>query len=260
MILEHEKVHSRQLHTLDILLANFATAFLWFNPLSWWYRKCVEQNLEFIADRETIKSTGNQKEYQYALLRVSQEGNFSGLLNHFHRSFIKSRIIMLKKGTTDKSHRWKHFLVLPALVFFLLGFNTEEEVIFSNKEEQTKVYSAIGQEPVFFIDSTTSDSYFRGMESYFRKNYPNLQIAFTGITRDADLALTGFQIETKFEGEKIFTKRMENLSEQELKPRFAVQYSPEKQALIIKEQFEKELQISITKEAIHASHIEQLVD
>lgn len=260
MILEHEKVHSRQFHTLDILLANFAAAFLWFNPMSWLYRKCVEENLEFIADRETIKSTGNQKEYQYALLRVSQEGNLSGLLNHFHRSFIKNRIIMLKKGTTAKSHRWKHFLVLPVLVFFLLGFNTKEEVIFSNKGEQTNSHPAIGQEPVFFIDSTTSDSYLRGMESYFHKNHPDLQIAFTGITRGADLSLTGFQVETKFKGEEHFTKRMENLGEQELKPRFEIRYSSEKRALIIKEQYEKELQITITKEAIHASHLEKSFD
>lgn len=256
MVLEHERVHSRQLHTLDILFANFTAAVLWFNPLSWSYRKSVEENLEYIADRETIKVIGKQKEYQYALLRVSQEGNLPGLLNHFHRSFIKNRIIMMKRSSSTKSNLWKHFLVLPIVIFFLLGFNTREEVIFSNKGELIS-YSELGQEPVFIIDSNTTDSYLQGMESYFQDNHPNLQIAFTGITRSADLALTGFQFETKFEGEEHFTKRMENLGGHELKPRFAVQYSSEKQALIIKEQYEKEVQITITKEAIHASHIEK---
>lgn len=256
MVLEHERVHSRQFHTMDILLVNLSAAFLWFNPLSWSYRKSVEENLEYIADKETIKTIGKQKEYQYALLRVSQEGNLSSLLNHFHHSFIKNRIIMLKKSTTTKSYSGKHFLVLPAVLFFLLGFNTKEEVII-NREELTNSYTEIEQEPVFYIDSNTSDSYFRGMESYFRSNYPNFQIAFTGITRGADLALTGFQVETKFEGEEHFTKRMENMGEHELKPRFAVQFSSEKQALIIKEQYEKDLQITITKEAIHASHVEK---
>ena len=260
MVLEHERVHSRQFHTFDILLANLAAAFLWFNPLSWSYRKSVEENLEYIADRETIKIIGKQKEYQYALLRVSQKGHFSRLLNHFHHSFIRNRIIMLKKNTTTKGYWGKHFLVLPAVIFFLLGFNTKEEIKFSNREEITNSYSEIGQEPIFFIDSNTSDAYFRGMESYFRQNYPGFQIAFTGVTRGADLAVTGFQIETKFEGEEHFTKRMENFGEHVLKPRFAVQYSSEKEALIIKEQYEKELQITITKEAIHASHIEESSD
>ena len=50
LILTHEKVHAKQLHSIDILLTQLACVVFWFNPLIWLYRKEVRQNLEFIAD------------------------------------------------------------------------------------------------------------------------------------------------------------------------------------------------------------------
>ncbi len=44
-IIEHEKVHARQLHSLDLLLVQLFCTINWFNPFSWMYKKAVEQNL-----------------------------------------------------------------------------------------------------------------------------------------------------------------------------------------------------------------------
>jgi len=55
MILKHEKIHAKQYHTLDILLINLFVIFQWINPFSWFYKKSLQQNLEFIADQETIR-------------------------------------------------------------------------------------------------------------------------------------------------------------------------------------------------------------
>src|SRR5690625_2328003 len=43
-ILQHEKVHASQGHSFDVLLINLTCAVLWFNPMSWWYRKSMVQN------------------------------------------------------------------------------------------------------------------------------------------------------------------------------------------------------------------------
>ena len=51
LILEHERVHATQLHSVDIILVNLVSCILWFNPFAWLYKKSVEQNLEFIADK-----------------------------------------------------------------------------------------------------------------------------------------------------------------------------------------------------------------
>lgn len=46
-ILQHEKIHIQQQHSLDILLAEIVLIFQWFNPVAWLYRKELENNLEF---------------------------------------------------------------------------------------------------------------------------------------------------------------------------------------------------------------------
>lgn len=45
-ILEHEKVHSDQNHTIDVLIARVFCIIFWFNPFVWLYKKAILQNLE----------------------------------------------------------------------------------------------------------------------------------------------------------------------------------------------------------------------
>jgi hypothetical protein len=54
-ILEHEKVHSEQNHTVDVLISRLFCILFWFNPFIWLYKKAILQNLEFIADSEATK-------------------------------------------------------------------------------------------------------------------------------------------------------------------------------------------------------------
>ena len=49
-ILEHEKIHSEQNHTTDVLISRIFCIVFWFNPIVWLYKKAIMQNLEFIAD------------------------------------------------------------------------------------------------------------------------------------------------------------------------------------------------------------------
>ena len=135
LILEHEKVHARQFHSADILLANLISCLLWFNPFAWLYKKSIEQNLEFIADRETVKSKSKIKEYQRALVKVSVADLRPALTNHFYQSFIKKRILMLNKKSSTNSPAWKIGLVMPLLLTFMLLFNVKTEAQVVENEE-----------------------------------------------------------------------------------------------------------------------------
>ncbi|SDS05325.1 M56 family metallopeptidase [Gramella sp. MAR_2010_147] len=131
LILEHEKVHARQLHSVDVLIVNLLCCILWFNPFAWLYKKLVEQNLEFIADRETVDNKAEIKEYQRALVKVSTADLKPALTNHFYQSFIKKRILMLNKKSSTQSPAWKVSFVMPLLLAFMLLFNvnTEAQVV-----------------------------------------------------------------------------------------------------------------------------------
>ena len=140
-ILEHEKVHSEQNHTIDVLISRLFCILFWFNPFIWWYKKAILQNLEFIADNEASKKISDKKAYQITLLKITTHENCVAITNHFYQSLIKKRIVMLNKNQSNKSNSWKYVTVLPALVAFVMLFQINVVAQEKAKEETIKVES-----------------------------------------------------------------------------------------------------------------------
>ena len=140
-ILEHEKVHSEQNHTVDVLISRLFCIVFWFNPFIWFYKKAIIQNLEYIADGEATKKISDKKAYQFTLLKITTHENCVAITNHFYQSLIKKRIVMLNKNQSKKSNSWKYTLVLPALVAFVSLFQIEVIAQEKVKEETIKVES-----------------------------------------------------------------------------------------------------------------------
>ncbi|MCB7481407.1 M56 family metallopeptidase [Christiangramia sediminis] len=158
LILEHEKIHARQLHSADILLVNLVSCILWFNPFAWLYKKSVEQNLEFIADRETVSTNAEIKEYQRALVKVSIADHRPALTNHFYQSFIKKRILMLNKKSSTHSPAWKLSLLMPVLLAFMLLFNVKTEAQeIPQKESEAEVKNEEKSEQGYKVVEVTND-------------------------------------------------------------------------------------------------------
>ena len=124
-VLEHEKVHCRQWHSIDVLLAQLVLILLWINPISWIYLRSLKQNLEFLADSNATKRVASRKNYQYTMLRIS--GNFQVIpvTNNFYNSLIKKRIVMLHQSKSSRLNMLKTLVILPVLAVFLWSFNTE---------------------------------------------------------------------------------------------------------------------------------------
>ncbi|RYF96742.1 MAG: hypothetical protein EOO02_21720, partial [Chitinophagaceae bacterium] len=91
-IIEHEKIHIYQHHTIDIVLSEIVIAFQWFNPFAWLYRKEVETNLEFLTDDQMINGKSVEKQsYQMSILRVSAPQMPLSLTTNYNQSLIKKR-------------------------------------------------------------------------------------------------------------------------------------------------------------------------
>ncbi|QEE50965.1 hypothetical protein FUA48_15680 [Flavobacterium alkalisoli] len=121
-ILEHEKVHSRQKHSADMLLGQLFCIVFWFNPLAWLYKKVISQNLEFIADSETSKLVSDTTAYQKTLLKFTLQQDCIAITNHFYQSLIKKRIVMLNTPKSKRRNFIKYTLILPALTAFIMLF------------------------------------------------------------------------------------------------------------------------------------------
>nr|WP_315250289.1 M56 family metallopeptidase [uncultured Flavobacterium sp.] len=140
-ILEHEKVHSEQYHTIDVLITRFFCIVFWFNPCMWLYKKAILQNLEFIADSEAAKNISDKKAYQLTLLKITTHQNCVVLTNHFYQSLIKKRIVMLNKNQSKKWNLWKYAVVFPLLGAFLFFFQVKvvaQEKANPKQENETK--------------------------------------------------------------------------------------------------------------------------
>ncbi|WP_396168509.1 M56 family metallopeptidase [Flavobacterium sp.] len=124
-IITHERIHAKQWHSLDVLLSKIFGALFWINPISWLYRKAMLQNLEFIADNQSLEQIESKYEYQKTLLKVVVHQQIVGITNPFYQSLIKKRIIMLHKNQSHKRNAWKYAAILPALVGFMLLFQIE---------------------------------------------------------------------------------------------------------------------------------------
>jgi len=122
LIIEHELVHARQWHSLDVLLMEAMIVWQWFNPLIYLYRRSLQVVHEYIADEYVVRST--QQRYAYASLLAQQYRDRArpDLLNTFHAQ-LKNRLIMLAKHPSRRSRRAKFALVLPLFAALMLLFS-----------------------------------------------------------------------------------------------------------------------------------------
>ena len=182
-IIKHEKVHVTQYHSVDVMLANLNLIYQWYNPFAWFYLKSLQQNLEFIADREAVKQAGCKKEYQKVLVKISVEGFNLALTNNFYQSLIKKRIVMLNKSATGRSSAWKTALIVPALFAFIFLFNIKT-VAQIQSEEQDKVTSEAGTnlEITFQILNSTKEEQLNSYSKLMKKY--NVELAFEDVQRN----------------------------------------------------------------------------
>ena len=121
MLLAHERAHARGGHSYDVLFAEILCVFLWFHPLSHWYRKALRTVHEYLADA-AASSQSDKKQYGLLLIGQAQSGMQLSLVNHFFQSPLKQRIIMLTKTSSSPVRALKFALVLPLTLLFILVF------------------------------------------------------------------------------------------------------------------------------------------
>ena len=113
-ILTHEKIHIKQLHSLDILLAEVAILFQWFNPFAWLLRKEIENNLEYLTDKEVLNDdTIDPSLYQMSLLKVSAPHLSLRITTNYNQSLLRKRINMMNAKKSNIHTLWKYLVLLP---------------------------------------------------------------------------------------------------------------------------------------------------
>lgn len=142
-IIRHEFVHVKQKHSIDIIWSELFCVINWYNPFAWLLKKAIRENLEFIADDQVLKNGIGKKEYQYLLLKVTGNNQFS-IAASFNFSSLKKRIAMMNKMKSARMHLIKFLFLLPLVAVLLLAFRNEFKQSSAATEIKDKKVSIAG--------------------------------------------------------------------------------------------------------------------
>ncbi|RZA00664.1 MAG: TonB family protein [Sphingobacteriaceae bacterium] len=122
VIAQHEHVHARQWHTIDVLIIESIVIINWFNPVVYLYRFAIKYIHEFIADNQVLQS-GTTDKADYAMLLLTQTFDVPSnhlVSNFYNHSLLKQRIIMLQKNKSKRIALAKYGLSAPLFVLMLI--------------------------------------------------------------------------------------------------------------------------------------------
>lgn len=121
IIIEHEKVHVRQMHWIDLIFVELATVFLWFNPVIYAFKRSVKLQHEYLADSGTLTKDISAEQYLNLILEQIQTRNF--LTHNFNSQSIKKRIHMITQQRTSRKFYFLYMTLVPAICLLMFSFS-----------------------------------------------------------------------------------------------------------------------------------------
>ena len=167
-VLQHELVHYREKHWLDLLVFEILKVLFWFNPFIWFYQKRLSAVHEFIADKQILKQH-NFADYFQRLLQEQFHSRQVSFINQFYKpSLLKTRIMIQKKQTTKQQTLLKYLgfaLILSGLLLVVNACNSKSDDLPSkNRQKPTElIVTSCPKDTV--IDDIDEETFFIDMEN-----------------------------------------------------------------------------------------------
>lgn len=212
VIMKHEQVHAKQLHSADVILFELIAIMNWFNPVVYFYKKAIKNLHEFTADEVAAFYADSKNNYSMILLSNAFGVEPHQLTNSFfNKSLLKQRIYMLNKTKSKKAAILKYGLSVPlfAGMLILSSATVKEKVEASEQiaklEPQNlkevvstipeviskKFSSSVASQPVSTMNTLIDTT--EKVQDFVRKNY-NLPIA---LKLEVDGRETGINIKSQ---------------------------------------------------------------
>ncbi len=209
-ILNHEKIHVRQAHYIDKLIAEIIVMIAWFNPFAWLLRREITNNLEFLTDDTMLRKGTERESYQMNLLKVSVPQHALSLTTNYNQSILKTRIIMMNAKKSSARSSWKYLFILPLLGFSVITLNAVNNTNVntnSTKGDDPSLNTSELQEEQSIPESTTLyDSEQSGTVTKLSTTNPKAQAQ----SKAQELAQSKAQEKSKAEESKVYSKQYQN--------------------------------------------------
>ncbi|MBI9066801.1 MAG: peptidoglycan DD-metalloendopeptidase family protein [Salinivirgaceae bacterium] len=157
-IIEHERIHAKQWHSIDLLLTELFCICLWFVPFVYSFKNSIKSVHEYLADKKVAKDAHTTIDYLKLLAANTEKYTLIGLSNNFYCSTLKNRITMITKNRSSKLASIKYLLLLPAFVLLIQTFACNSETELQENSSTIDQSSAIEKDPSF-IEPISSTNY-----------------------------------------------------------------------------------------------------
>jgi len=157
LIIQHEKIHIQQKHSIDIIYFELLNALFWFNPVFYFLKQELKDVHEFFVDELLLENDTDLEKYCKILMRKSPLGQLS-IGNNFKQSQIKKRFIMMTKKKNKKWNLVKASALLmiiftSSLIFANnstnINLENQQELSLQNEEDSVYQFSIIEKKPEF---------------------------------------------------------------------------------------------------------------
>jgi uncharacterized protein (TIGR02145 family) len=166
-LLNHELVHVRQYHSVDIVFIELIKIFYWFNPVFLLYERAIRINHEYMADHNVIREDCDIKSYADKILSfIVGESNIP-LTSGSNHSFTKKRLLMMTKSRSKNiiyGFRITVTLCMILVFFFLLSFKQ------SNKELDSSGLIGLQSQTIKDIDGNVYSTITIGTQVWMAEN------------------------------------------------------------------------------------------
>ncbi|MFZ1523252.1 MAG: M56 family metallopeptidase [Saprospiraceae bacterium] len=147
VILEHEKVHISQYHSIDLIIFEILKSIFWFHPLVYMTGRALRESHEYFCDQVVTENKIDHYSYASILLQQVRSEPQISLTNNFY-SLIKNRIKMMHKlkNQTTSARPYFAMMLTIAITFMMFSFKSYKVAV-DEKGERISLDSI----PQFFL-------------------------------------------------------------------------------------------------------------
>lgn len=146
IVFDHEKVHAKQWHSLDIIIMEIYHLICWINPIFFWVKRELISLHEFQVDAIMYKRY--QVNYMRFLINYAlgfQSPNYLFTSRFYNRLTIKKRIQSMK---TNRKQRWWLAALIPLIgvsAMFVQCTKTDQK----EEVKEEKVFDVVDEQPEY---------------------------------------------------------------------------------------------------------------
>ncbi|PLX25588.1 MAG: hypothetical protein C0599_00400 [Salinivirgaceae bacterium] len=147
-IIEHEQLHARMWHTLDLMIIEMFIALFWFNPFVFFFRKSLKSVHEYQVDTK-IAGKKVTKVHYLQLMAENLESNYrlSSVCNYFNGRTIQNRVKMITKNKSSRIRLVSYALIVPVMAILLQSFSVKSSQL-DNKPTMEALFNVFSMDAI----------------------------------------------------------------------------------------------------------------